>query len=181
MKLLLATVLLAAPLGADPVNPDAAIVAEFQKRVADYVQLRNKEEAKLSKLKPTQSAGDIARHQRQLREAMIRARPGARHGDFFTPDVDREFRRLMGFVLKPGDAARVQKSLKHAEPVAGQPRVNRPYPDAGVMPLQSTPPSVLLNLPQLPADIEYRFVSRKLILLDTRSNLILDYIPSIGP
>jgi hypothetical protein len=32
-------------------------------------------------------------------------------------------------------------------------------------------------LPRLPADIEYRFVERHLILLDTRANLIVDRLP----
>jgi hypothetical protein len=168
------------PLWGDPVNPDSAIIADFQKRVADYVQLRKSEESKLKKLRPTGSTEEIARHQHQLREAMTKARANARQGDFFTPAIDREFRRLMGFALQ-GDATRIRKSLRDAEPVAGQPGINHPYPDPGIVPLQSTPPSILLNLPRLPADIEYRFVSRTLILLDTRANLILDYMTNIGP
>jgi hypothetical protein len=39
------------------------------------------------------------------------------------------------------------------------------------------PPNVLAALPRLPADLEYRFVERHLILLDRRSLVILDRIP----
>jgi hypothetical protein len=38
-------------------------------------------------------------------------------------------------------------------------------------------PNVLAVLPRLPEDIEYRFVGRHLILLDTRAMVILDRIP----
>jgi hypothetical protein len=39
------------------------------------------------------------------------------------------------------------------------------------------PPHILAVLPRLPDDIEYRFLGRHLILLDTRANVILDRIP----
>ncbi len=163
----------------DPVNPDSAIIQDFEKRVADYMQLRKTEEAKLPKLRATESVERITHYQHELAEAMMRARKAARQGDIFTPPVDKEFRRLMGFAMQPQDAARIRKSLRDAEPVAGQPQINHPYPAA--TPLQSTPPSILLNLPHLPPDIEYRFVSRTLILLDTKDNLIIDYMTNVGP
>jgi hypothetical protein len=84
----------------------------------------------------------------------------------------------MGFAMQPEDAARIRKSLRDAEPVAGRPQVNHPYPSG--TPVQSTPPSILLNLPHLPPDIEYRFVSRTLILLDAKANLIIDFMTNLG-
>ncbi len=166
-------------LRSDPVNPDSAILQDFSKRVNDYVQLRKTEEAKLSKLRATDSMDKITHYQHELERAIMNARKGARQGDIFTPPIDKEFRRLMGFVMQAADAARIRKSLRDAEPVAGQPQINHPYPAA--VPLQSTPPSILLNLPHLPADIEYRFVSRTLILLDTKANVVIDYMPDVGP
>lgn len=44
-------------------------------------------------------------------------------------------------------------------------------------PLSTMPPNLLAALPPLPRDIQYRFVERHLILLDTRTKLILDRIP----
>jgi hypothetical protein len=168
------------PLWGDTVNPDSAVIADFEKRVADYAQLRKTAEAKLPKLRPTESTEEISHRQHELRAAMVKLRPTARQGDFFTPAIDREFRRLMVFALQPGDATRIRKSFNHAEPVTLQPKINHPYP-VGDVPLQSTPPSILQNLPHLPDDVEYRFVGRTLILLDTRANLILDYMTNVGP
>ena len=39
------------------------------------------------------------------------------------------------------------------------------------------PPNILARLPSLPDDIQYRFLGRHLILLDTRASVILDRIP----
>ena len=67
--------------------------------------------------------------------------------------------------------------MKHAEPLAPRPlQVNDAYPPA--TPLQSTPPSLLLNLPPLPPDLEYRVVGHALILRDIDANLIVDFIPN---
>ena len=38
------------------------------------------------------------------------------------------------------------------------------------------PPKILLLLPDLPRDVEYRFVGRHLILYDVRANMIVDDI-----
>ena len=47
--------------------------------------------------------------------------------------------------------------------------------------MQSTPPTLLANLPKLPAELEYRIVDRELVLLDTKANLIVDLLPNALP
>ena len=42
--------------------------------------------------------------------------------------------------------------------------------------LQSTPPTLLSDLPKLPSELEYRIVGRELVLLDTAANLIVDLL-----
>ena len=42
--------------------------------------------------------------------------------------------------------------------------------------LATMPPNLLLLLPDLPPDMEYRFVGRHLILRDVRANMIVDEI-----
>ena len=42
------------------------------------------------------------------------------------------------------------------------------------------PPSILLNLPKLPEELEYRFVGPHLILHDVNANLIVDFIPGVA-
>ena len=41
------------------------------------------------------------------------------------------------------------------------------------------PPSLLLNLPKLPKELEYRFVDHELIVRDVAANLIVDFIPDL--
>jgi hypothetical protein len=37
------------------------------------------------------------------------------------------------------------------------------------------------RFPKLPEELEYRFIGRTLILLDTTANIIVDYAPQVGP
>ena len=44
-------------------------------------------------------------------------------------------------------------------------------------PLSTVPPNLLAALPELPPDVNYRFLGRDLVLHDTRANIISDEIP----
>ena len=62
------------------------------------------------------------------------------------------------------------------EPMA--PRVNEPFPwvsGNGML------PTVLELLPDLPPDIEYRFVGADLVLIDLRSELVVDILRDALP
>jgi hypothetical protein len=59
------------------------------------------------------------------------------------------------------------------------PAINTDYPTA--LPLATVPPGLLLKLPTLPMDLEYRFLGRHLILRDIKANLIVDFIPDAVP
>lgn len=168
---------LALQLRGQPVNPGSAILQDFERRIADYVHLRKAEEAKLPPLRATASTEKIVEHQRALAREIVEARQSAKQGGIFTPMIEREFRRLIRLAMPPGDAARIRKSLQSAEPVAAQLQINHPYPSG--IPLQTTPPSILLNLPRLPVDIEYRLVNRTLILWDAKANLIIDLMGNV--
>jgi hypothetical protein len=58
-------------------------------------------------------------------------------------------------------------------------KVNATYPSSA--PVSTVPPSVLMALPQLPKEVEYRFIGRDLILRDTRANVIVDFIKNAVP
>jgi hypothetical protein len=160
-----------------PVNPDTLVVQDFESRVADYVKLHKQVEAKLPALKPTDSPAAIAQHQAELASAIRAARPRARPGEIFTPKISAEFHRLIGMTMRGRNAARIRASLRRAEPVRPRIAINGAYPMRAGVPLQSTPPTLLLNLPQLPAEVEYRIVGRSLVLLDVKANLIVDFMP----
>ena len=91
-----------------------------------------------------------------------------------------EFRRLILMAMQGSRATQVHESLKHAEPVRlPSLRVNGTYLEG--IPLQSTPPSLLLNLPQLPPEVEYRVAGSDLVLRDVDANLVVDLIHSVIP
>jgi hypothetical protein len=156
-----------------------ASVQDFEKRIADYGRLRHTAEAHLPRLKPTDSPDAIAKHEHVLAQAIREARAEARQGDIFAPEIAAEFRRLLIDAMQGFRAARVEKSLQHAEPVRLALHINESYP-AGV-PLQSTPPTILSSLPKLPKELQYRIVGRDLVLLDVEANLVIDFIPGGVP
>jgi hypothetical protein len=45
-------------------------------------------------------------------------------------------------------------------------------------PLPTVPSKVLLNLPRLPEELEYRIIDKHLILRDTKANIIVDFVPN---
>lgn len=163
--------------GETPVNADSAIIQDFEKRVADYVTLRKGAEAGLPPLKSTASPAKITHHQNELARAVRSARGNAKQGDIFTPPAEMEIRRLLRIAMQPGDAAKVRQSLRAAEPVQLHLKVGDEYP--AHVPLQSTPPTLLENLPKLPPEIEYRIIGRDLVLLDTKANLVVDVIAGV--
>ena len=71
----------------------------------------------------------------------------------------------------------IRQSLRSAEPVQLHLEINDTYPEHA--PLQSTPPSLLENLPKLPPEIEYRITGRDLVLLDSKANLVVDIIRGV--
>jgi len=78
------------------------------------------------------------------------------------------------------DGKQIRASLRSAEPVRGiRLQVNATYPEKA--PLQSTPPTLLLDLPTLPSELEYRIVGRDLVLRDVAANLIVDLLPNALP
>ena len=66
-----------------------------------------------------------------------------------------------------------------SEPVRLALHVNETYP--ADVPLQSTPPTILINLPRLPPELEYRIAGHALVLRDTGANIIVDLMPDAIP
>jgi hypothetical protein len=163
---------------AQRVNANAAISAEFSKRVTDYMKLRQSAQSGLTTPKNTQSPTQLNQYQHQLAEHIRSARPQAQQGDIFAPEIAVLFRHLVAQSINGPQGAQIRKSYERAEPIRGvHLAVNQAYPDG--MPLQSMPPSLLLNLPKLPKELEYRFVDHELILRDVAANLVVDFIPDL--
>ena len=158
-------------------HDDAFLVNDFETRVAKYLEARKKEAG--SAPRPTNSLEKLAAAQ-QDRAAKVQQNRTSAQGDIFTKEISEYMRRQILATLSGPDGAKVRASLRHAEPLRGlKLRVNQVYPEG--IPLQSTPPTLLLTLPPLPKDLEYRIVGRALVLHDTVPNLVVDFIPGAIP
>lgn len=162
-----------------PWGQAATPLQDFQHRIADYVKLHKKIEGRLPRLKPTDSAEAITSHGRELADKIRESRAAAKPNDIFTPEISAEFRRLIAQALRGERAKQVRQSLQHAEPVRVPLRIHEPYPEN--VPLQSTPPTLLLHLPKLPPELDYRVAGHSLVLRDATANLIVDFIPEAVP
>jgi hypothetical protein len=163
-----------------PVAQDSPVLKDFAKRAADYVKRHKLARSEVHGLKPTTSAEQIEHHEHRLANRIRESRRGVGQGNVFTPEIAAEFRRLMSIAMQGPQADPIRKSLQRDAPVHMKPtRVNQSYPDG--VPLPSTPPSLLLNLPPLPPELEYRVIGHALILRDVEANLIVDLIPDAIP
>ena len=163
--------------GQQKTNPEALVLADFQKRIHEYMKLRNKLEKQAPPLKETADPAKIQASQDGLADRIRGARKGAKHGDIFTPEIQQAFRRLMYPELKGADGVQTKEAMKEDAPKAVPLKVNAKYPEEA--PLPTVPPNVLAALPRLPEELEYRFINRDLILRDVHANLIVDYIQNI--
>ncbi len=169
-----------AGMAQQPAANTADVEKDFSKRLGDYLTVRKNALDGLQKLKPTPKPETIQRHERELAQRIRALRPDAKQGDIFTPEIAADFRRLLAVTMQGPEAVRIRKSLRRAEPVHTLTlKVNATYPHG--IPLQSTPPTLLLNLPKLPSEIEYRVVGHALILRDQGANLIIDFLPDAIP
>ena len=161
----------------DPsVNPDAGAMAQFKARVEDYAELNRKLATGDARLQQTNDPARIAQAKLELAAKIQAARADVKHGHIFTPDIRPVFRRLLAPELKGAEGRDVKAVLKDDAPAPGTVsfKVNATYPEG--QPLPTVPANVLLTLPSLPAPLEYRIVGQHLLLLDTSSDLVVDYI-----
>jgi len=166
---------------------DANAVKIFTDRVNEYARVRKAATDKAPPLPKTATPQQIENHEKALVEAIRAARANAKQGDVFTPEVRPMFaailrNNLTGPQNKESREVAKQGNPKHdAQPNEAQPviQVNAAYPKSA--PLSSVPPALLLQLPKLPASIEYRFVGKTLVLFDNISNLIIDYMKEAAP
>ena len=174
-------------------NPDALVLADFQKRVDVYMAIHKDAAKDAPPRKETNNPAEIKAAQDAL-GAMIRAaRATAKQGDIMTPESQNKFRRLMyPVVTSPapqGTAGReVKKDIKEElkenteerKEEGGKPvvlKVNATYPND--TPLPTTPSQVLMNLPKLPEQLEYRIIGKNLIIRDVEANIIVDFVPNV--
>jgi hypothetical protein len=162
------------------VNPDAKAIAEFQKRVAEYVELHRTLKRKLPSLPKEASPAAVDEHQRALGRLIQQARKNEGPGHIFTRDARPVLRRLLYGLFTGPDGKNLRDAVMEENPGdAVKLVVNGRYPDT--FPLSSVPPQILKALPPLPEELEYRFIQTSLIILDVDAHIIVDYLPGAVP
>jgi hypothetical protein len=152
---------------------DAAIVHDFQQRLNNYLSLRKQQNIPN---KSSTSADKLADQKQQATEKVQAARRAAQRGDIFTPSIAAYFKRQIASTMHGPAGAKIRASMRHAEPLPNvHLEVNAKYPKN--LPYQSTPPTLLMTLPPLPKELQYRVVGSTLVLYDVASNVIVDLIP----
>ena len=153
----------------------------FTDRVQAYVKMQKNLEASLPTLKPTKDAAKIVEHQHALAGKIAEARRNARQGDIFTHEVTERFRKIIRGEFQGPEGRLARRTIRQDYPskVITRLHVNDVFPEG--IPLTTTPPTLLLKLPELPQELAYRFVGRDLTLIDTKARLIVDLIPNAIP
>src|SRR5580765_4851030 len=167
----------------DNANPDALVLVDFQKRIDTYMAIHKAAAKESLPIKETNNPAEIKAAQEALGVKIRAVRSEAKPGDILTPEIRNKFRRMMYPVVQ-GTAGRETKeelSEDVHEKDEGIPKkvplkVNATYPEGN--PLPTTPPNVLMNLPKLPEELEYRILDKNLILRDVQANIIVDFIPN---
>jgi len=158
---------------------DKQTVAAFEKRVKEYVKLRERLEGKMPKLSKDATPEQIEAHKTAFQARVRAARAGAKPGQMFKSDIAGFIRAAVKDEFKGRERAELRETVFEAETQGVPLRVNYPYPEAKE--LVEMPPTLLLRLPQLPKQVRYRFVGRNMLLVDRENALILDYMPDALP
>jgi hypothetical protein len=156
---------------------------EFDTQIQKYLALQKKAVGSVPSIpRENADAALIAKHEKQVADAIRAARPNAKQGEIFTPGVRRLITMTLKQTLEGKEGAAAKATiLGDGNPKAeGSPEpvnlaVNSTYPISA--PFSTVPPSVLMALPPLPKELEFRFVGRNLILRDTKANMIVDVLP----
>ena len=158
---------------------DAATLADFDKRVNEYMALHKKAESEQPKLSDKATPEEITKSKDALSLAIRAARPNAAAGGLLTPAVQAHIRRVFTAVFAGTEGANLKGSIMDENPVGLAIKVNDRYPTT--VPLSTMPPSVLSALPKLPEELEYRFVGDALVIMDGHADLIVDLMPKSLP
>jgi hypothetical protein len=158
----------------------------FKDSVEEYVQLHRRVRASLPPLDVSPEPLSILKAANRLAAAIRAARPGARPREIFNPVVAANFRARINYALRERDRRQeVVRRLTEVEEDEDE------RPPAGWVPVVNgtldwfstgaTPHSILEALPDLPHELQYRFVRLDLVLLDVDANLIVDILPGAVP
>jgi hypothetical protein len=147
--------------------------------VKQYVKLRKKAEGLPPKLSKKSQPEAIEANLATLQASISSARSDAKPGDLFTSDIAQYIRRAIRREFKGERLRKLRETIREADAKGVPMRVNVPYPETKE--LIEMPPTLLLSLPALPKELNYRFVGGYLLLVDKEARLIVDYMAGAVP
>lgn len=160
--------------------------AEFEARLQKYVEttkpLRAQAEQTVSDGKtPTQQAAVLDKRRATLSRSICDMRAQAKPGDLFTPAGTAHIKRVIDAAFAGPGAAAIRDALEEQnDPTLYKGKNHRLVLNERIAaPL--VPGILIADLPQLPKEVEYRFLGRALILADAESTCSLDYIEGAFP
>ncbi len=158
---------------------DAAALATMNDRLKRYVEAHKKIEAGLPQRSKDASPEEIDKNQRAFEQQVREAERTRKQGDIFGPEAQPVIKRLLAAVFAGPEGKELMASILDENPAGMKLSVNMRYPDS--VPISTVPPEVLQTLPRLSEDMEYRFIGRHLILLDSHAHVVADFIPDAIP
>ena len=167
------------PSQAAATNPQAA--AEFATRIAEYAALHRRFEGPVPTVKVSDDYAEVVAAIDALASRIREARRDAHRGDVFTPAVECWFREMLDRSLQGCDIDALRAAINEENPpnIRFALRINGRWPKGAS--LGPMPPRLLADLPQLPDDLQYRFLDRDLVLWDSHANLVVDFIKNAMP
>lgn len=161
------------------VNAHASALQEFQTRTNAYLDLRKKLSDKLAPLSTTSSAAELAARQNALAAAMTAARAHAVRGDLIPAPVARFIATVVREDFRRRRPTAKMGVFEEVPAGKGASLINKTYPADAALP--TVPPLLLMNLPKLPDNLQYRFVARDVVILDGDLQIVVDYIAGVLP
>jgi hypothetical protein len=158
---------------------EADALGTMNDRLKAYLEIHEDLEKGLPPLPKEATPQQIDANQRLFEQKMRDARKNAKQGEIFTPQAEPVIRKLLANVFAGAAGKQLMASILDEQPAGVKLTVNGRYPDN--VPVSTVPPEILQTLPKLTEDLEYRFIGRHMILLDTHAHVIADYIDNALP
>ena len=165
-----------------PLTMEERALTEFDARIDHYVALHRRLERSLPAEQTFDDWEEMSEARDDLADAIRQARPNARPGDIFSPGFREVVTRRVEETLARVnyDVGTVLGAINQ-EVVPGGPRIKVngrfPWEHVGA----AMWPALLQVLPALPPELEYRFVNRDLVLIDTHAGLVVDVLKEALP
>lgn len=166
---------------ADQGTAEERALHRFEHAVSTYSMLHRQLERSVPPLEVTDDMYALYEATEALADRIREARPQAREGDIFDPEVSQFLRiriqkALGDHQIAIGDL--LAENMLEVPPGLERPRTNERFPwDWGA----AIPVCLLDVLPGLPEELEYRFAGRDLVLIDIHAELVVDILQGALP